>query len=86
MNQRKSHYLLVRRENKVMTETQALLTNQDIIDLMQCNKLGELHDGCSVQNNFDLEAEIQHHIEEELHVEEENQCLVNEQIFIEAEN
>jgi len=67
-----------------MIETWAnLLTNQEIIDLMHGN---ELHKDCRNQNNFDLEAEIQHHIEEELHVEEENQCLVNEQIFIEAEN
>jgi len=33
-----------------------------------------------------LEAEIQHYIEEELCAEEENQHIVNQQIFIEAGN
>jgi len=66
-----------------MTDTQAnLCQNYIIIDLMQGNELGEQHDNHSANNIIDLETEMQDHIEEELHIKEENQCLVDEQIII----
>ena len=62
-----------------MADTVKILPdNNEIIDLT--------HDTVIDQNQFDIEAEIQHRIEEELRVEEENQRLLDEQIMIEAEN
>jgi len=67
-----------------MADTQKILPdNNEIIDLMHDTNI---HNDCIDQNLFDIEAEIQHHIEEELCVEEENQRLLNEQILMEAEN
>jgi len=87
MNQRKYHFLWAIGKSNVMTDTQVnLLTNCIIIDLTQGNELGKLDDDHNVHNNFDLEAEMQDCIEEELHIKEENQCLVNEQIIIAVEN
>ncbi len=49
-----------------------LLTSQQVIDL---TNIIQLNDDCTLQDNYEIEAEIQHQIEEELCVEEEDQHL-----------
>jgi len=67
-----------------MADTVKILPdNNEIIDLMHDTNI---HNDHIDQNHFDIEAEIQHRIEEELRIEEENQRLLDEQIMMEAEN
>jgi len=71
--QRKQHHRLVHVLFHDMTGKQSnLLTSQQVIDLTNINKL---NDDCTLQDTYEIEAEIQHQIEEELCVEEEDQHL-----------
>jgi len=47
---------------------------------------GSNHHAHRNEEEFALEADIQHNIEEELDREAENQCCIDEQILLEAEN